>query len=96
MGVSNGGVGPKSVKGLTGSKVNGMDVTNNSWTHVWLMPGEAQEVGVYRPHPHSPSPLFSLPSIHPGLLLILLFLLLLLLLLVELSNCPQNSINDIE
>ena len=44
MGVSNGGVGPRSVKGLQSVKVNGMDITNGTWDHAWMMPGETKEV----------------------------------------------------
>lgn len=41
MGLSNGGVGPQSVKGLKSASVNGVDLTNSSWNHAWMMPGEA-------------------------------------------------------
>ena len=44
MGLSNGGVGPKSGKGLTSAKVNGLDVTNNTWDHQWSMQGEAKQI----------------------------------------------------
>lgn len=44
MGLSNGGVGPQSVKGLKAASVNGVDLTNSSWNQAWMMPGEAAEV----------------------------------------------------
>jgi len=44
MGLYNGGVGPKSIKGVTAANVNGVDVTNNSWGHTWLSPAEGREV----------------------------------------------------
>ena len=44
MGLSNGGVGPQSTKGLTSATVNGADVTNSSWTSTWLMSGEADHI----------------------------------------------------
>eukprot|EP01046_Picozoa_sp_COSAG06_P004719 COSAG06_NODE_202_length_20343_cov_59.390931_3_plen_1016_part_00 len=44
MGVSNGGVGPQSVKGLKSATVNGVDLTNSSWNHAWMMPAEEAEV----------------------------------------------------
>ena len=44
MGLYNGGVGPQSTKGLSSATVNGVDVTNRSWTSTWLMPGEAKQI----------------------------------------------------
>lgn len=44
MGLYNGGVGPKSIKGLTSSKVNNVDITNASWGHSWLSHAETKEV----------------------------------------------------
>lgn len=44
MGLSNGGVGPKSVKGLQSASVNGVDLTNNSWNHAWMMPAEEKAI----------------------------------------------------
>lgn len=44
MGLYNGGVGPKSVKGLSAATVNHVDVTDNSWTHSWMMAGESKEI----------------------------------------------------
>ena len=44
MGLSNGGVGPKSVKGLHSASVNGVDLTNSSWDHMWMMPAEEKAI----------------------------------------------------
>jgi len=44
MGLYNGGVGPSSVKGLATAKVNDADVTDNVWTHSWMMDGESKEI----------------------------------------------------
>merc|ERR1712150_9670 len=44
MGLSNGGVGPHSIKGISSVKVSGVSVTNRSWTHRWIMRGEDLEV----------------------------------------------------
>jgi hypothetical protein len=45
MGLSNGGVGPESRKGITGNvTVNGVNVTTQAWGHHWVMSGEAKQV----------------------------------------------------
>jgi len=45
MGLSNGGVGPKSVKGITGDvKVGKIDITQQQWTQQWFMSGEALQI----------------------------------------------------
>ena len=45
MGLSNGGVGPGSVKGITGSvKIGGKDVTSQRWRHSWMLAGETLQI----------------------------------------------------
>jgi hypothetical protein len=44
MGLSNGGVGPGSVKGLDSLMVGGKDLTRGDWTYRWMLQGESQRI----------------------------------------------------
>lgn len=45
MGLSNGGVGPKSVKGIVGEvTIGGTSLARQTWTQQWFMPGEAKQI----------------------------------------------------
>ena len=52
MGLSNGGVGPHSTKGLTGVKMNGKELVNKTtWTHSYMLHGTADAL-----NPDAPTP----------------------------------------